>query len=152
MKLFSESLPLYWPCLKRYIYEIHEKATLGNVVSVNCYIFYLLLNFWKHFVSMTCFYTWNFPTILGYRFFILQFHHHLYIYQQFVYLACMGILNTSLPLQGPYIYNIFMVCNNILFSILTRNTFPAPLLVILGNTVFFHRYNILDKYYWRCNR
>ena len=80
-------------------------------------------------------YTWTFLTILGDRFF-LQVHHDLFIYQQFVYLVYMRILNTFLPLKGSYIYNIFMTFNKILFSVLTRNAIPA-LLLRSSNAVFF---------------
>ena len=59
----SESLSLYWPCLKRYKYFIHEKKTLGK--TVNFYIFYLLLNFWRHFASISWFYTWDISAIFG---------------------------------------------------------------------------------------
>ena len=43
---------------------MQEKATLGNPLLVN-YVCYLLLNLWGYSASMSCFYTGNFPTILG---------------------------------------------------------------------------------------
>ena len=61
----------------------------------------------------------------------------IYIYEQFVYLVCLEILNTWFPLKRPYIYNILKVCNNILFLLLMRNPLPPLLLPFPGNTVFF---------------
>ena len=120
-----------------------KKTTLGNVVSVNCYIFYLTLNLWKHFATMSFFlylklsyYNWQLVLLLQ------EVHHHLFIYQQFF---LPGLHGYSECFTRPYIYSILMVCNNILFSVLTRNAFPAPLLLISSNTVFFKWYNILDK-------
>ena len=52
----------------------------------------------------------------------------------------MGILTFTigtLPFKRPYIYNILMVCNNILFSVLNSDGFPGSLLLIYGNTMFF---------------
>ena len=46
----------------------------------------------------------------------------------------MGILNTFVPLQKSYIYIILIFCNNILFLILIRNAFPAPLRFFVGTT------------------
>ena len=48
-----------------------------------------------------------------------------------------GILNTSLPLKKPYIYNNFIFRKNILFLILSKNAFSTPLLLVSGNTLFF---------------
>ena len=45
------------------------------------------------------------------------------------------ILNAFLPLKKSYIYNILMVYNKILFSILTRNDCPITSLLISSNTV-----------------
>ena len=66
-----------------------------------------------------------------------QFYYDLFIYQQFAYLVLLEIRNTGVPLEIPYIYNIFKVCNNILFLIVARNAFLAPLLLIPDKTVFF---------------
>lgn len=49
----------------------------------------------------------------------------------------MGIPNTSLTFTRFDIYNILIVYNKILFPILTRNDFPALLLLISANIVFF---------------
>ena len=91
---------------------MHEKATLGNPVPVNCYIFYLLLSF----ASMSCFYILNVSTLLGNWFFFFKFNM-IYKYQQFVYLVCMRILNTFLPLKSLITFAISkfynLVCNNI---------------------------------------
>ena len=40
-------------------------------------------------------------------------------------------------MPSPYIYNILKFYNNVLFLTLTSNAFPVPLLLIIGNTVFF---------------
>ena len=55
----------------------------------------------------------------------------IYVYQQFLYLVCLEILNTYSPPKIPYIYNILKVCKNIL----TSSAFPAP--SPPGNTLFF---------------
>ena len=39
-----------------------EKATLGNPVSVNCYVYLCL---WKRFASINCFIPLKFATTLG---------------------------------------------------------------------------------------
>ena len=110
---------------------MHEKTTSGNAVPVNCYILYLHFNIWKHFAFMSCFYTWNLPNILGNRFFFYKFVT-IYIYTStlFAWFA-----------WGFWIFGLtftvsFWFWNNILFSILTRNAFHVPLLIIFGNTVF----------------
>ena len=97
----------------------------------------------KHFASISCcFYTVNVPTILGYWFFFLQVYHNLYIAA-----TCLpGLHEYSFKaLKRPYIYNMLMVCNSILFLILNRNAFPISLLLIPGNTVFFrHNFLVLE--------
>ena len=119
------------------------KDNLGNPVLLICYIFYLLLNLWKNFGSMSCFYTLDFPTIFGNWFFFYKFIM-IYVYQQFDYLIPMEILIPSVPLKRPYSYNILTVLNNMLFLILTSNAFPAPLLLISDSSVSY-RYKILGK-------
>ena len=52
----------------------------------------------------------------------------IYIYQSFVYLVCIEILNASILLKRLYIYNTLMVCNKILFSILTILSFSNTVL------------------------
>ena len=121
---------------------MHEQTTLDSAVSVSYYILYLLLYLWKHFASISYFYTWNFPITFGNRFFFCKFiavciYIFIYICQRIAYHNWVGIRNGLLHLERSFIYNIFFVCNNILFSILIRNAFLSPLLHISGNTVFF---------------
>ena len=52
---------------------MHEKISLGNNVLVNGCTCYLRPNLSKDFGSISCFYTWNFPTILGNRFLFYTF-------------------------------------------------------------------------------
>ena len=59
----------------------------------------------------------------------------IYIYQQFVYLVSLEILNTSLFYKWPFIYNILMLYNKILLLILTRNVFLLHLRLIPGNMI-----------------
>ena len=70
---FWESLTLLIMSQKVEILKLHEKSTLGNAVSVNCYICYLRLNLWTYFDSISFFYTRNFLTIPGNWFFFYKF-------------------------------------------------------------------------------
>ena len=129
---------------------MHEKTTCCHIKCMkwqNCHIFHFCFDFWKHFASMSCFYTLNFPTILGNQFSFYKFIT-IYLYTSNWYTWFAWILDTSLPLRRPYIYNILMVCNNTL----AKSATPAPLHLISGNTVSFYRYNIFYKCSWRYNR
>ena len=123
--------------IKRQIWE-------SCVYSKLLFFFCLVNNFWKPFVSMSCFSTLNFPTVLGNSFFFYNFIM-IYIYQELVCLVYMEILNLSLLLRRPCIYHILVVSSYSFFLILTRNTFPSLLVLISVHMVLFYRYNILDK-------
>ena len=72
------------------------------------------------------------------------------MYQPFFYLVCLEILNTHHLLKRSYIYNILIVCNNILFLILTRGAFPAPSLVFFVHAcVFLIWANVLENLTYR---
>ena len=72
---------------------------------------------------------------------LLQVHHHFYIYQ-FVYLVCMVILNTSLPLTLHLQYLHGLQQDFVLNF--DQEFFPVTLLLISGNTA--------SKWYnkWKC--
>lgn len=113
------------------------KHKLWKSFACNCYILYLLLNFWKILLPWSFFLYLKLSHHSSQMILLPQFYHDLFIYQQFAYLVLLEIRNTGVPLEIPYIYNIFKVCNNILFLIVARNAFLAPLLLIPDKTVFF---------------
>ena len=90
---------------------MHGKRTLGNHVPVNCYIFHLLLNLWKHFASISWFYTVNVPTVLVNWFF---FYHSLYLPA----ICLSGLHEYSLKpysLQQHFVLNFNQECFSYLF-------------------------------------
>lgn len=115
---------------------MHEKTILGNVVPVNCYIFICFLTFGNILLSKVLFIP---ATFLLFSVSDSYFKS----WSPFMYTPTMllpgldGILNTSLPLKKPYIYNNFIFRKNILFLISSKNAFSTPLLLAFGNTLFF---------------
>ena len=108
---------------------MHEKTTLGNAVPVNSYICncFSIFHFGSILLPQVVFIPETFLYYSWLLILLLQVYHHLYIYQQFFYLIYMGILNNFLPLKRHYIYNLLMVCNSILFSILSILNFIQTL-------------------------